>query len=213
MGFRTYLMSIPKSVWLEIKDKPEEELAKEFGDGEYFSFRDLPGIIELYEIGKAWDFDEEKFTTNFFTNESFESDLLFSMANKEFLEEIIENYRQKVITYHKNIYNIITNISPKELREYKLKRITKNQDINDDLNDDLKIKEVVSYNDDDLKIKEVVSYFDEKILEWDTFIPYTLRNNTDEITTSWKYEYVIFELVRIYKTFDWNNNILIWVGW
>lgn len=198
MGFRTYLMSIPKSVWLEIKDKQEDELAKEFGDGDYFSFRNLPGIVELYEIGKAWDFDDEKFTTNFFTNEmSFESDLLFSMANKEFLEEIIENYRQKVITYHKKIYDIFNDVSPKELREYKLKRITKNKDI----------------DEYDLKIGEVVSYFKEKITEWESLIPYELKNDTEEVTTSWKYEYIIFELVRIYKTFDWENNILIWAGW
>ena len=33
------------------------------------------------------------------------------------------------------------------------------------------------------------------------------------INTSWLYEYAIFELVRVYKTFDWENNTLMLLGW
>lgn len=33
------------------------------------------------------------------------------------------------------------------------------------------------------------------------------------ITTSWLYEYAIFELVRKYKTFDWENDCLVLLGW
>lgn len=40
-----------------------------------------------------------------------------------------------------------------------------------------------------------------------------LREDTKCITTSWKYEYSLFELVRIWKTFDWKSNILILYGW
>ena len=42
--------------------------------------------------------------------------------------------------------------------------------------------------------------------------PYDLDDDTDCIVNSWKYEYVIFELVRIYKTFDWKNDVLLYVG-
>jgi hypothetical protein len=42
--------------------------------------------------------------------------------------------------------------------------------------------------------------------------PYDLTKG-DEITTSWKYEYGIFELVRIYKTFDWKKNVMVYYGW
>jgi hypothetical protein len=42
--------------------------------------------------------------------------------------------------------------------------------------------------------------------------PYDL-NRDDEVTTSWKYEYAIFELVRIYKTFDWKKNVMIYYGY
>lgn len=33
------------------------------------------------------------------------------------------------------------------------------------------------------------------------------------ITTSWSYEYVMFELVYLYKTIDWNKYYLIWLGY
>lgn len=33
------------------------------------------------------------------------------------------------------------------------------------------------------------------------------------INRSWLYEYSIFELVRVYKTFDWENNSLVLLGW
>lgn len=29
----------------------------------------------------------------------------------------------------------------------------------------------------------------------------------------WDYEYAIFELVRLYKSFDWENDELVLVGW
>ncbi len=43
--------------------------------------------------------------------------------------------------------------------------------------------------------------------------PYNLDVEDAEIVKSWRYEYVIFELVRIYKCFDWENNYLIFYGW
>lgn len=33
------------------------------------------------------------------------------------------------------------------------------------------------------------------------------------ITTSWSYEYTMFELVHLYKTIDWNKYDLIWLGY
>jgi hypothetical protein len=42
--------------------------------------------------------------------------------------------------------------------------------------------------------------------------PYNLENGS-EVTVSWKYEYTIFELVNIYKNFDWKNKIMIYYGY
>ena len=37
--------------------------------------------------------------------------------------------------------------------------------------------------------------------------------NEIQITDSWKYEYNIFELVRIYKSFNWKKDLLIFHAW
>ena len=34
-----------------------------------------------------------------------------------------------------------------------------------------------------------------------------------KLVSSWKYEYEVFELVRIYKTFDWKRNVMIYYGY
>ncbi len=59
------------------------------------------------------------------------------------------------------------------------------------------------------KQKEHASYM---AREWrKEYPPYSL-NDDSEMVTSWKYEYAIFELVRIYREFDWENDVLIYSG-
>lgn len=43
--------------------------------------------------------------------------------------------------------------------------------------------------------------------------PYNIAIDDEQIVSSWEYEYAIFELVRLYKSFDWDNNYLIFLGW
>ena len=50
------------------------------------------------------------------------------------------------------------------------------------------------------------------MVEWTDFKPYDLNEEKNCIVTSWKYEYSIFELVRILKSFDWKNDVLLYVG-
>ncbi len=38
-------------------------------------------------------------------------------------------------------------------------------------------------------------------------------SSSPRITSSWKYEYSIFELVRLYKLFDWENDIAVIYGY
>ena len=46
----------------------------------------------------------------------------------------------------------------------------------------------------------------------------SLANQTDikdkyHITSSWVYEYTMFELIHLYKTIDWDKYYLIWLGY
>jgi hypothetical protein len=38
-------------------------------------------------------------------------------------------------------------------------------------------------------------------------------SDSPRITNSWKYEYTIFELIRLYKVFDWENDIAVIYGY
>jgi len=55
-----------------------------------------------------------------------------------------------------------------------------------------------------------------QLTEWKNGFGYCAVNtdlSAKRITDSWLYEYAIFELVRVYKTFDWQNNTLVLLGW
>lgn len=43
--------------------------------------------------------------------------------------------------------------------------------------------------------------------------PYDLDLSKPNLVRSWKREYEIFDLIRIYKTFDFENNVLVYYGW
>ena len=44
-------------------------------------------------------------------------------------------------------------------------------------------------------------------------LPVDLDESRERITGDWSYEYAIFELVRLYKVFDWENDDLVLEGW
>jgi hypothetical protein len=43
--------------------------------------------------------------------------------------------------------------------------------------------------------------------------PYNMDVTREGLVSSWLYEYEIFELVLLYRTFDWDKNVLIFYGW
>lgn len=43
--------------------------------------------------------------------------------------------------------------------------------------------------------------------------PGDLNLNRSSLVSSWLYEHTYFDLVRIYKTFDWDNQSMIFLGW
>ena len=45
------------------------------------------------------------------------------------------------------------------------------------------------------------------------FTAINTNKNSKKIVSSWLYEHTIFDLVRIYKSFDWENKCLLFLGW
>ena len=59
------------------------------------------------------------------------------------------------------------------------------------------------------------SYIDNQIREWsepEIFI-YDLYKGREKLVSSWEFQYEIFDLIRIYKTFDVENYYLLWLGY
>lgn len=85
-------------------------------------------------------------------------------------------------------------------------------------------KRITSIYEDLLKEKSISPYdgrsqFDRlaeharDYLRWWKHGACDLGENSDHVAGSWLYEHTIFDLVRIYKTFDWEKNCIVFVGW
>ena len=61
--------------------------------------------------------------------------------------------------------------------------------------------------------QHIASVLDTWKPEFGDYTAYNLSKTTDEIVSSWLWEHQIWDLVRIYKTFDWNNYAMIFYGW
>lgn len=67
------------------------------------------------------------------------------------------------------------------------------------------------------QLERLRNHVEDMLDEWDNqnfpdLRPYDLSDSKN-IISSWKYEYQIFELVRIYKEFDWEHYSLVFYGW
>lgn len=63
----------------------------------------------------------------------------------------------------------------------------------------------------EIDMGKIKSHFADMLTEWAGLIPYDVRPDRP-LVSSWKYEYAQFELVKLYKEFDWENNVLILTG-
>lgn len=201
MGYRTYIGKISKTEWEKITDLSREEFYKlhdeDIEDG-YVSMREM--CEELYEFGKYTEFDDSKFYTPFFRNTEtqkyYSSDHDLHIVGKDFFEHVINHYVGLIKKYYENL---LKSFWDSENRDFNLKNIDTPEGKKSTI--------------------DCVQHCRSLALEWGVTNwfterpPFNLESDTQTITTSWKYEYSIFELVRLYKTFDWENDLLIYYGW
>jgi hypothetical protein len=200
MGYRTYIGKIPKTEWEKITDLSLDDLYKLKGvdrEDDYLSMSEL--CEDIYEFGKYTEFDDEKFYTPFFRNketqEYYSSDHDFHIVGKDFFEHVIEHYVELVRKYFRRILDPFIDgenggcnfNGPMDTAQHKLAFV-----------------DCADYVRGMAQEWGIASFFDDTR-------PFKLGG--DVITNSWKYEYSIFELVRIYKTFDWENDYLVYYGW
>lgn len=202
MSYRYRFAYVNKEKVDELKDMPYSELCEHIKetnpslyceDEDYFEASSLLGQTEFFDFGDC-DFYKEIAKTSI---------PLFTIKDTS---EKFEHYDFRICD--RTTFLVAIDEMRKIIRDY---FIGLSEDIND-----------------------AKRHFDEKIREWSMFsdytdcsglsesakenlntlqLPYSLSLGTNEIVSSWRYEYAIFELVRFYKTFDWENNYLIFYGW
>ncbi len=219
MGYRTYIASIPKREYNKIKSLTSVELfnfykdSKDLGDYENdFYIGPYEFGQKLYEFGKYTDFDPPKKSMKpFFKKKELKDrydDRDFYVVTKEFLEYIIESYRKRIKDYYNDMFMPLLGADGNNVPEF-LKTVKTHYNYPNDTHEfdfsNITLEEQTSL----FKIIEHVRSFR---TEWTYLTPFNL-NKGEDVTTSWKFEYGIFELVRIYKTFDWKRNVMIYYGY
>lgn len=222
MGYRNYIGSLSLVEYNKIKDMTKEEIFEYKGE-------DLEdgcvGVYELvdgvYELGKYVDEFPNKLFLPVFTNKEtkkyFTEENDFFIVGKEFLPYLIEHYAEKVRSYYRDM------LDPFFKPEGKYRRNPSEflNSIKTEYGEDLKNHHTFDYNkitsEEETALFNMIEHIRSMGAEWgisfmDDIRPYRLEKG-DEVTTSWKYEYVQFELVRIYKTFDWKHNLMIYYGY
>jgi len=213
MGYRTYIGYMPKKTYNKIKRFTPDELYSHYNktDEKYIGVYEYG--TELYEFGKDTEFNSPKKShKNFFTKKETQAKYEgyeFQIVTKEFLAYIIDSYNKRIQDYYNDMVSpffgkeLLTN--PSEFMN-----TIKRSGYFDKPNVTFDFTKITQEESNALyKILEHVRTFSP---EWTYLTPYNLDSG-EAITTSWKYEYSIFELVRIYKSFDWKKNQMYYYGY
>lgn len=197
MGYRHYFYKLPKAELEEIKNcKSNAELcdwAKNRGYG-LEDYEDDEPYVPIYQIGKEvcgfgkhvdWAFDMQS------KNES-----IFGTEN---LSESYSHYAPVICT-EDDFLLVIEYYKQKIVEYYKSLFETDHEE---------KVLGITL----EQKWKNHIS---NQLNEWNNdfgLCPLDTDRSRPNINRSWLYEYEIFELVRVYKTFNFENDALILLGW
>lgn len=189
MGYRQYLYQVDKKFVEQIRAcKTNEEYGEVFkenvsGNDEEDYFPVYHLGKELFEFGKHYGNSDEMYK---------HGDSLFT---SEELNEMYSDYEAIVLDKEGLLCAI----------EWQREKVTS-------LYEDLtKEKSADKYDDRsqfDRLLEHAMDY-----LRWWKFGSCDLEENSDHVARSWLYEHTIFDLVRIYKTFDWEKYCLVFAGW
>lgn len=212
MGYRNYIGVMPKREYNKIKSLTIDEVYnfydKSDEDDKYIGVYDFG--VELHEFGKYVDFDPPKCSIKTFfkkkpTELNWNEDGELKVVTKEFLAYIIESYRVRISNYYNEMVKPLL-ISSDRNGFYDSVKVNYGSVVNYTFDFSLITKE------EQTMIYLMIEHVRSMRIEWSHLTPFELDDKS-EICTSYKYEYIIFELVRIYKTFDWKRNVMYYYGY
>jgi len=216
MGYRNYIGYMPKREYNKIKSLTVQEVYDYYGLS--IEEEDYKGVYdfgkELYEFGKYVDFKlPEKSIKSFFkkkeTQDYWGEENDFYVVTEEFLAYIIDNYKEKIRKYYDDMTR------PFYIREDSgyLKASDFLSSVKTNWNEEKCEFDFTKITDkQQVSLFKVLEHIRSMWLEWHDRFSFDLEKG-EEITTSWMYEYAIFELIRIYKSFNWRKNVMIYYGY
>lgn len=195
MGYRQYIYSVDKWLVDEIRKcttwKEFIETMQKFRNEnvEYDKFDDTYYFNlwnlgeELHEFGKYWENSEEMYK---------HGDSLFTS------DELNEQYEEygAIVLDEEGILCAI---------EWYRNRVCS-------IYEDLLKEKSDSTWDDRPQLDRLVEHCRDYVYWWRNEGPGNLNKESHRLVRSWLYEHSYFDLVRIYKTFDWDNKCMIFMG-
>lgn len=187
MGYRNYLYKIPKKNVKELRSLTKQQMIEKYSEDEgYVSFRKMLGENNtecIFEYGKLY-WDDTIGRLHRIGERLFKDE----DVNELFEEEDIYLLGEKALEETINIYK------EKIIKMY----------------DEL-------LNNDELTDEEIIGKYENHLedykLWWTRLNAINLNKEEECICDSWLYEHQIFELVRLYKTIDFENYDLLFLGW
>ena len=200
MGYRNYLGSLPKKEYNKIKSMTIQELYSHKGkvwtedyEEDYIGPYNIVEKTE-YELGKYVDQFPKKFFKTVFKNKEtqkhFTEEHDFYVVEKEFVEELIKYYTEKIKTYYKDLLGPFFDGAESKAGF-------------------MKTKDTPMTTEEISGVYKLIDHVRSMAMDWgvagwfDDQLPYNLTNPDNDFITSWKYEYSIFNLVILYHNFDW----------
>lgn len=211
MGYRNYLGSLPKKEYNKIKRFTIQELYEYKGEkwsDDPYNMEGHVGVYDVaynchYELGKYVDPFPKKYFKRVFINKEtqkhFTEEHDFYIVDQEFVKALIEYYTEKIRTYYKDYLSPFFN-DDNVKAEF------------------MKTKGTPPTPEEISGMFRLIDHVRSMAMDWgisgwfDDMRPYSLDSKKD-LVTSWKYEYSIFNLVNLYRTFDWKKNVMIYYGY
>lgn len=223
MGYRNYIGFIPKKEYNKIKSLTTQQVYDYYDlKPEFEGEEPYKGVYDfgpsLYEFGKYVDFNPPKKSMKPFfkkkeTQKRWGDEHDFYVVTKEFLAYVIESYRDRI----KNYYNDM--MMPFFVKKNDVYGRETQSDFLNSIETEYGIENKYRFDfskitdEEQTALYKMIEHIRSMRFEWTPHLtPFNLEKGV-EITTSWKYEYGIFELVRIYKSFDWKKNVMIYYGY
>lgn len=206
MGYRHRFATVSKDVYDVVKDMTPEQLKEwvlknqpegwyDEGDGEgWFSHYLVLGQTEIFDFGKDCWFatDLMQRTKMLFNNpETANAMEPISLCTREDFEFVIEEMRKHIHKYFKECFETY---SPEQMKHHFQEKAEEWGDMTDILGlTDIAPDRAAAINAQHR--------------------PYNMDVTREGLVSSWLYEYEIFELVLLYRTFNWDNTVLMFYGW